>query len=400
RFIDPFTPNRPIDDPDRFFGREDSVNELVDSIYQIMHGNPKHTIITGARGVGKSSLLTQVYRTSTGDNRLTDRLGVDRGVERYDFVSIWQDVDSNQGVDELASSILGKFDSDLKKIFDKVRIEIDLKGFLKLSREKKSKSSISDFSEEFTSRMARIQKKAVELGKSGVLVFIDELDRIRPNSGISSFFKLVTERLNRENVKNTGFVCAGITGAVQKLEEEHSSILRTFRDVPLETFNEKEVGSILRAGFDAANHKYNLGKVAKKVLDVTSGLPEPVHLLGSEMLSVDVDGYIDASDFDNAIKKIVTDVRKNKLASILKKAGGGMYQKIVQAMAKSAKKYVPLDFIAKNIGRDQSQFSTNMATLIDRGVIYKPAVGLYAFCDPMLKEYVKVYGVMSLEEQA
>ncbi|MBN2352559.1 MAG: ATP-binding protein, partial [Spirochaetales bacterium] len=87
RFIDPFTPNRPIDDPDRFFGREDSVNELADSIHQIMHGNPKHTIITGARGVGKSSLLTQVCPASTGDNRLTDRLGVDRGNRGCSFSS-------------------------------------------------------------------------------------------------------------------------------------------------------------------------------------------------------------------------------------------------------------------------------------------------------------------------
>ncbi|MBN2352560.1 MAG: hypothetical protein JXD23_08325 [Spirochaetales bacterium] len=56
-----------------------------------------------------------------------------------------------------------------------------------------------------------------------MLVFIDELDGIRANSGIAPFFKLVTERLNRESLKNIGFICPGITGAVQKLEEEHAA---------------------------------------------------------------------------------------------------------------------------------------------------------------------------------
>jgi hypothetical protein len=44
RFVDPFTPNRPIDDPARFLGRVESVSELVDSLYQIMNKNPKHTL--------------------------------------------------------------------------------------------------------------------------------------------------------------------------------------------------------------------------------------------------------------------------------------------------------------------------------------------------------------------
>ncbi len=59
---------------------------------------------------------------------------------------------------------------------------------------------------------------------------------------------------------------------------------------------------------------------------------------------------------------------------------------------------MPLEFIAKVIGQEQSQFSTNMATLVDREIIFKPAIGHYAFTDPMLKEYVKMNGVLTLDE--
>jgi hypothetical protein len=118
-------------------------------------------------------------------------------------------------------------------------------------------------------------------------------------------------------------------------------------------------------------------------------------LLGSEMLSVDTDMVLSEQDFDNAIRKIVSDVRRNKLAALLRKAGAGKYQRILEAMAKHPTLVVPLDYIASYMKEEQSQFSTNMATLIEREVIAKPNIGKYRFVDPMLKEYIRVFGVMN-----
>jgi len=398
RFVDPFTPNRPIDDPDRFFGRAEPVNEMIDSLYQVKNGNPKHTIVTGDRGVGKSSLLTQVYLTATGDNRLTDRLNVDRGTPDYDFVTVWHDVDATQTAFDLAIAILSKFESTFQKFISGFRLEIDLAGFGKLGRDKQNPLNINQLIDEFVIRMAKINQEMQKARKDGILIFVDELDRIRPDSMIASFFKLTCERMARDGLKNVAFVCAGITGAVQKLEDEHASIFRTFRDVPLPRFEEAEVAEILCDGFAAANHSQDVTSFAQRAWEVTVGLPEPTHLLGSEMLSVDSDGILKDDDFDAAIRKIVTDVRKNKLASLLRKAGGGKYQKIVEAIAAYNNKVVPLEFIARNIGQEQSQFSTNMATLVEREIVFKPATGYYAFTDPMLKEYIKVNGVLALEE--
>lgn len=398
RFVDPFTPNRPVDDPDRFFGRAEPVNEMIDSLFQVKNGNPKHTIVTGDRGVGKSSLLTQVHLTATGDNRLTDRLGIDRGVSKYDFVTVWHDVDATQSAFDLANAILSKFESTFQKFLSGFKLEIDLAGFGKLGRDKQNPLNMTQLIDEFMSRMAKINQEAQKAKKDGILIFIDELDRIRPDSMIASFFKLTCERMVRDGLKNVAFVCAGITGAVQKLEDEHASILRTFRDVPLPRFEKGEVAEILCDGFAAAKHTQEVSTFPERAWEVTVGLPEPTHLLGSEMLSVDTDGVLKDDDFDGAIRKIVTDVRKNKLASLLRKAGGGKYQKIVEAIAAYEKKIVPLEFIAKSIGQEQSQFSTNMATLVEREIVFKPATGYYAFTDPMLKEYIKVNGVLALEE--
>ena len=371
---------------------------MIDSLFQVMNGNPKHTIVTGDRGVGKSSLLTQVHFTASGDNRLTDRLQVDRGVSSFDFVTVWHDVDATQSAFDMANAVLGKFESSFKKFVSSFNLEIDLAGFGKLGRDKQNPLNITQLIDEFVSRLAKIDAEAKRANKHGILIFIDELDRIRPDSMIASFFKLTCERLARDGMKNVGFICAGITGAIQKLEDEHASILRTFRDVPLPRFEKDEVSEILCDGFKKASHKVEVTDLAERAWDVTVGLPEPIHLVGSEMLSVDSDGVLTDEDFDSSIRKIVTDVRKNKLASLLKKAGGGKYQKIVEAIASHEKKIVPLDYIAKAIGQEQSQFSTNMATLVEREIVFKPGTGFYAFTDPMLKEYIKANGVLALED--
>lgn len=160
RFVDPFTPNRPVDDPDRFFGRAEPVNEMIDSLFQVKNGNPKHTIVTGDRGVGKSSLLTQVHLTATGDNRLTDRLSIDRGTSKYDFVTVWHDVDATQTAFDLANAILSKFESSFQKFMSGFKLEIDLAGFGKLGRDKQNPLNMTQLIDEFVSRIAKIKQEA------------------------------------------------------------------------------------------------------------------------------------------------------------------------------------------------------------------------------------------------
>lgn len=92
---------------------------------------------------------------------------------------------------------------------------------------------------------------------------------------------------------------------------------------------------------------------------------------------------------------MIRDVKKNKLASLLKKAGSGKYQLILDAMAKYDGQEVPLDHISKIIGYEQNQYSSNMGTLRERGIIKRVDMGVYQFVDPLLKEYIRAFGVRS-----
>jgi hypothetical protein len=240
-------------------------------------------------------------------------------------------------------------------------------------------------------------KAVTDNKKQGIILFIDELDRVKPESGIATFFKLCTEKLNRDNMNKVAFFCAGITGAIQDLKEDHASIFRTFRDVPIPVLSLPEASSILTGGFDSAGFTYE-EKIIQLIHHLAAGFPEPIHILGSEMLSVCETNNLTEVDYNNAKNKVVTDVRRNELRSLLEKAGYGKYQLILEAMSRYDSPYVPIEKISEFIKYDQNQFSTNMSNLIKRGTITRVDKGVYSFVDPLLKEYIKNFGIIKINK--
>ena len=395
RYIDPFTPDLPIDKWERFSGRKKEIDSVVDSLYQLSNDNPKHTIITGDRGIGKSSVLTQVKTISEGDMGLIHKLGIDAGVDKYDFVCAWHDCATDQNPSILASGILSQLKNSFEKSFKNLNLnlELNIAGILTVAQEDSSILSIGEIVDLFCKEVAKAATKATDKNKSGVILFFDELERVKPESGVATFFKLAAEKLSREGVKNVAFFAAGITGAIQNLEEEHGSIFRTFKDVPLPRLGKPEVKEILETGFLAANHTFE-ESVIDGIFKLCAGFPEPVHLMGSQILKSDTDGHLNIEDFVKAKVEVIETLRRNKLAATLKIAGSGKYQRILKAMATYESTNVPLNHITNEIGYEQNQFSTNMSNLIKRDIIVLVDRGVYCFVDPLLKEYINRFGVI------
>ena len=64
--INPFQPNSPVPSG-MFAGRYDEILELEKGVFQTKNGHPSHHLITGERGIGKSSLLMYLKHVSCGD---------------------------------------------------------------------------------------------------------------------------------------------------------------------------------------------------------------------------------------------------------------------------------------------------------------------------------------------
>lgn len=397
RFIDPFFPNRPVQNPEYFEGRKEQVEEAVDALFQTLNNNPKHFIITGDRGIGKSSLLLQIKLLAQGNNALTDKLEIDKGCDKFDYLVSWVDAVENQSLANLVLNILNELQTTIESFFSSFTFELELGGFVQISKKESTDKSIADIVNEFCKQIKCVNEKLKKKSKYGIIIFIDELDKLNPQSGIASFLKLSTEKLNREGINNISFACSGITGAIQKLESDHASIFRTLRDIPLNRFSEKESEEILLNGFEKAGFTYDK-KVVEEIYKLAGGFPEPLHIIGSEILSVGEDLHLSIEDFYLAKEKVIRDVRKNKLGELLKKAGYGKYQLILEAMANYELQNVPLVVITEHLNVESNQISTNLGTLIDKEIITRVDRSVYSFVDPLLKEYIKSFGVIKLKD--
>jgi len=400
RIVNPFTPNRPINDPNNFYGRKFQIDNVVDVLFQTANKNPLHSIITGDRGIGKSSLLLQAKKMAEGDTSLIHKLNIDMGgMKEFNYVTVWHDTVENQTAGELAGSLLRSLKSDWTELLSKVEINLDLFGILQVGKKESEESAvISDIVSNFVKQIIKISKKVKESQKDGIILFIDEIDRMDLDSGLATFFKLVTERLERENVTNIIFFCAGIVGAVQKMKDEHPSIVRTFKDIVIHKLTPEESGVILNEGFKKIGYSCN-ESVLNSIYIASAGFPEPVHLIGSEIIHHTNDKNIEDSSYKSAIENIVKNKRKNELHDRLVKAGSGKYQVILKYMAKHPDIYVPLKYISAQSGMGQPEYSMNINQLCERNIIYKYARGVYAFKDPLLKEYILIFGVIEVDQE-
>lgn len=393
RFVDPFFPNRPVDDPNRFEGRKAKVDEIIDAFFQTLHSNPSHAIITGERGIGKSSLLFQSSLLAAGNQALANKFGFPTEETKFNFHTSWVDCVSEQTLENLIEAILAELQSSLKKHINGWNLEIDIAGFIKLSKKEEKEKSILNLVTQFVKEIDSVHKELEKKGKDGLIIFIDEIDRLDPAIGIATFLKLSVEKMSRDGLKKVIFFSAGIKGAVQKMGTEHASILRTLKDIPIDRFDDDELKEILIDGFKKVGATYE-EEVLDKCAAFSAGFPEPTHLIGSEILTVSDDNHLDVEDFEKAKKKVVTEVRKNNLETKLKGAGSGKYQLILEAMAECETDNVQNDFISKKIKYPQNEYSTNLSNLVENDIIYKVNRGIYAFVDPLLKEYIKNFGVI------
>lgn len=399
RFVDPFSADRPLTDPDRFAGRREQVDAVVDSLFQTASGPGRHTIVTGDRGIGKSSLLQQALQIAQGQTELTARLGVELGLENgagFDFATGFHETNPDETLAGLVDNLLTNFQSGAARLLKGWKLSFNFKNLVTAERELggtgETLSALVD------ATVDQLAKARANSEGHGIILFIDELDRVNPQTRAASFFKLVSEQLNRDQVLNVAFFAAGITGAVQKLEEEHASVFRVFRDIPLPRLTVDETREILTTGFDAAGATAS-ESVIQEVHDYAAGFPEPVHLLGSSLLTVAEDwGDINDDDLARGVERVVADVRRNWLDNRLRRAGGGNYQAIIKAMATHDSRNVPLKVIEEAIGKNQNQFSANMGVLIEREVIDRVDVGVYSFRDPLLREYIRKFGAWGVAD--
>ena len=192
-----FQPAKEIDAPQRFAGRQQAV---LDCFYALVTEGANISIV-GNRGIGKTSLARQLIHMGTGDNSLLEKVGHETA-ERYDFVTMYFACgDAVKNCNDLLERLLTSTDCLRDWIYDipKARKEIEAYnpklnvGFAALGGEKKTEqesvSIIHNHSIDVVFTNVVREVVAQKLAQHGILIVVDEFDRIKDPTGFASFLK-------------------------------------------------------------------------------------------------------------------------------------------------------------------------------------------------------------------
>jgi hypothetical protein len=409
--VDPFTPNTPIDEPARFSGRDRELKAIIDALFQTANGNPRHIAITGARGIGKTSALHMAAKVAAGDIALLERLEIDTGDFAFNMVPVLHTANRGETVKTVSNALL----AEMRRLFqargwrmDDLTWEIDLKLFRVGG--KLTPAEVPQVVDQLVDALEKASGRLNDKGVNGVLLMVDEVDRIThvPDvgtstelvpSGFASFFKVLSERLHARGLRRVGLCLCGVEGFLQVLKTEHPSVERVFRDVLIPPLTSAQSEQIITAALQGTGVGSTEG-ARRRIVKLSGNYPEPVHLIGSEAFQADTDGEIDESDVEHALDIVVRHVRANYLSDIIARANSGRDQDILRAMAQIDADVKTVAEVARRLELVPQAFGSNMTRLTRGGILRRERKGQYRFSDPLLEIYIRRVGIGAADDDA
>ncbi len=289
-----FSPAKEIEDPRLFAGRRE---EIEAGIRALLNRGGFLTVF-GLRGVGKSSIALQLRNIAEGNRELAKTLNLERLLPRREFNFIVQYYKADSFIkdardlfyrilfgDDGNRALFSLTDSGDKRL-EEFKSVADFGGEggipgAKLKAQTRQEKTFrqyvsSDLIQQFRQLLGTIQKDNQK--RTGLLLLIDEFDRIPDKEGFASIVKACSS----DYVK---FGVVGIASTVTELIRDHSSIGRQIDAVHVPLMPQDELQQILnRAEFVVSKAITFDPEAAAEIAARSEGFPFFTHLLGREAM--------------------------------------------------------------------------------------------------------------------
>jgi hypothetical protein len=344
-------------------------------------------MITGERGIGKTSLLNFLKYQSqglipVGDTKVSFLVvdtDVDQSTTQIGLVKkIQLGLDKSLGESEKARAFLKEAWGFIK------RVEV---GGIKIKGEE-ALATEELLPEEFSYSLARIADRVCmdEDGEhlfsskqDGILILIDEADNGSPGLHLGTFLKLLTERLQKRRCNRVMFGLAGLPNLRNALSQSHSSAPRLFEENILERLSDSEVSMVIDMCLKDANKK-NEQKTSitengrSKLISLSEGYPHFIQQFGYSAFAIDTDGEIDETDVSTgalgkrgALELIGDQYYRD---SFYIKIQGESYRQVLRIMAESPDGWVSKKEIKKKFKGSTTTLDNAIAALRERQIIF------------------------------
>lgn len=408
--INPFKPNSPVP-PGMFAGRIEEIESLEKGLNQTKYGNSSNFLITGERGIGKSSLIGYINATAQGLIESSD-------YDKFNFVVV-NTVISNK------STLIGfikLLERNLKREIEKIgkaekaralfettwsfvqRLRIMDSGIDKAEINEDLDLIIDDFSYSLAETCKRIVNPEIgESAKDGIMIVVDEADNACPNLHIGYFFKVVTELLQQNGCNNVMFIVAGLPDVVEKLTASHESSMRIFSQLVVKELSPDDRRFVVNRGLEVGNaqneEKTTITVTARNMISTLSeGYPHFIQQFSYSAFEANTDGEISEEDvgsgaFKNggALDAIGTRYYQSLYNEQIK---SDEYREVLQIMAENMNSWIKKSDIRARFSGNDHTVSDALKALTARKIILKnpSKLGEYRLQHKGFALWIKLFG--------
>ena len=367
-------------------------------------------MITGERGIGKTSLLSYIKYVATSSIPVNG--------QEIKFLVIDVDIEKSTTSFGLVKKIeialrreLGKTEKGRTFFSDAWQFikTIEAAGF-KINSENHAEIS-ETFFEEFSYSLAdtvkRItadqdQKGKLDANYEGILILIDEADNASKDLDLGVFIKLTLERLQKAGIRNLMFGLAGLPSLKKILYDSHPSSLRVLEDVELNRLSDQEIKRVIMFCMEEAE-KLNHEKFAftadaeQAMIDFSEGYPHFIQQYGfcafskAENTTITLDNVVAGAMGKKGALELIGD--RYYRNDFYNKIQGEGYREVLRIMADYNNQWVTKAMIKSSFTGKPSTLDNALHTLKERNIILSKEgeKGTYRLQDRGFAHWIKLY---------
>lgn len=405
--INPFKPNSPVP-TGMFAGRISEIEALQQGLHQTKNDHSANFLITGERGIGKSSLMSLISPMASG-------VVTDLDDHQFNFVVVNCIISKNTTLATLIKLIERNLKRELGKV-EKVRTFLDSTwGFVQRIKildsgiEQSGPNEeidliIDDFSHSLSETCKRVTNpESGEDAKDGIVFFIDEADSACPELHIGYFFKIVTELLQKYGCNNVMFIVAGLPNVIEKLSLSHESSIRIFTQLNVKELKPEDRKYVIDKGIGEGN-KINgdvttITESAKNQISTLSeGYPHFIQQFAYSAYEYNTDGEITVDDVSqgafNAGGALDAIGSRYYQSAYHEQIKSDEYREVLTIMAENLNSWIKKSEIRDKFSGEDQTLTDALKALTSRKIILKnpSKMGEYRLQQKGFALWIKLFG--------
>ncbi len=398
-----YNPFRPggIVSPGMFSGRAEELIGLESALFQTMQGNPNHFMISGERGIGKSSLLFYLQCIAKGQIKpLT--------CDPFNFLVVSVELKPKISYSEIVMKISNELKRECdnqRKIKKVAKAAWDFIKNLEVMgtkyRERDCIPQPHELVEDFCSVVEDIINNT-SIGVDGILVLIDEADKPSANANLGELLKITSERLIKNGCNKLAFGLAGLKDVVKKLRQSHESSPRMFEIFSLDPLTHSERIEVVQKGLREAENKNEfkteISEEAENMISSFSeGYPHFIQQYAFCAFAEDKDNLISTEDILGGAYKANGAIhqlgQKYFHRQFFDEIGSDEYRNVLMAMSKHLDDWTSKEQLRKIAGIKEHTLTNAIAALKKKKIIItKDGVkGVYRLPSKSFAVWIRVY---------